>query len=97
MTLDRIASEGGPNIALLETIAARAGGRRVYAAGGIRHLEDLARIGKAGAAGALVASILHAQKFRPATSRDRRPVRLRISGSRSSEPNRGMMRLRFLS
>ncbi len=63
MTLDRIASEGGPNIALLETIAARAGGRRVYAAGGIRSLEDLALIGKAGAAGALVASILHAQKI----------------------------------
>lgn len=63
MTLDRIASEGGPNIALLESIAARAGSRRVYAAGGIRDRADLDRVKKAGAAGALVASILHTQKI----------------------------------
>lgn len=63
MTLDRIGGDGGPNIALLETITARAGSRRVYAAGGIRDRSDLDRVKKAGAAGALVASILHAQKI----------------------------------
>jgi phosphoribosylformimino-5-aminoimidazole carboxamide ribotide isomerase len=63
MTLDRIGSDGGPNIALLEDIAARGGSRRVYAAGGIRDRADLHRVKQAGAAGALVASILHAQKI----------------------------------
>lgn len=63
MTLDRIGSDGGPNIALLETIVSRAGSRRVYAAGGIRDRADLDRVKQAGAAGALVASVLHAQKI----------------------------------
>jgi phosphoribosylformimino-5-aminoimidazole carboxamide ribotide isomerase len=63
MTLDRIGSDGGPNVELFERIAARASGRKVYAAGGIRDRDDLNRIKQAGAAGALVASILHAQKI----------------------------------
>lgn len=63
MTLDRIGGDGGPNVTLLEGIAARAGSRRVYAAGGIRDRADLDRIQRAGAAGALVASVLHAQKI----------------------------------
>jgi phosphoribosylformimino-5-aminoimidazole carboxamide ribotide isomerase len=62
MTLDRIASDNGPNVELLEEIVARAGQRRVYAAGGIRDRADLDRVKKTGAAGALVASILHTQK-----------------------------------
>ena len=63
MTLDRIGSDGGPNVKLVEKIAAHANGRKVYAAGGIRDRSDLDRIRQAGAAGALVASILHAQKI----------------------------------
>jgi HisA/HisF family protein len=63
MTLDRIGGDGGPNVALLESIAARAGSRRVYAAGGIRDRADLDRVQRAGVAGALVASVLHAQKI----------------------------------
>jgi phosphoribosylformimino-5-aminoimidazole carboxamide ribotide isomerase len=63
MTLDRIGGDDGPNIELLANIAARAGSRRVYAAGGIRNRADLDRIKDAGAAGALVASVLHAQKI----------------------------------
>lgn len=63
MTLDRIGSDGGPNIELLEGIVARAGMRRVYAAGGIGNRADLERVRQAGAAGALVASMLHAQKI----------------------------------
>ena len=63
MTLDRVGSGGGPDVARLQQIASRAGSRRVYAAGGIRNRADLDRIRAAGAAGALVASALHAQKI----------------------------------
>lgn len=63
MTLDRVGSGGGPDIARLQEIALRAGSRRVYAAGGVRDRGDLDRIRSAGAAGALVASALHAQKI----------------------------------
>jgi phosphoribosylformimino-5-aminoimidazole carboxamide ribotide isomerase len=63
MTLDRVGSGGGPDVARLQEIASRAGSRRVYAAGGIRDRADLDRIRAAGAAGALVASALHAQKI----------------------------------
>ena len=52
-----------PNVTLLESIAARAGSRRVYAAGGIRDRADLDRVQRAGVAGVLVASVLHAQKI----------------------------------
>jgi HisA/HisF family protein len=63
MTLDRVGSGGGPDVARLQEIASRGGSRRVYAAGGIRDRADLDRIRAAGAAGALVASALHAQKI----------------------------------
>jgi phosphoribosylformimino-5-aminoimidazole carboxamide ribotide isomerase len=63
MTLDRIGGDSGPNIALIEDIVARAGTRRVYAAGGVRDRSDLDRVKAAGVAGVLVASILHAQKI----------------------------------
>ena len=56
-------SGGGPDVARLQQISSRAGSRRVYAAGGIRNRADLDRIRAAGAAGALVASALHAQKI----------------------------------
>jgi len=62
MTLDRIGSANGPNVELLEDIVGRAGQRRVYAAGGIRDRADLDRVKRTGAAGVLVASLLHAQK-----------------------------------
>jgi phosphoribosylformimino-5-aminoimidazole carboxamide ribotide isomerase len=62
MTLDRIGSHNGPNIELLDDIVGRAGQRRVYAAGGIRDRADLDRVKRTGAAGVLVASLLHAQK-----------------------------------
>ena len=62
MTLDRVGSSGGPDIARLQEIASRAGSRRVYAAGGIRDRADLERVAAAGAAGVLIASALHAKK-----------------------------------
>jgi phosphoribosylformimino-5-aminoimidazole carboxamide ribotide isomerase len=63
MTLDRVGSDRGPDLRRLGDIISRAGGRRVYAAGGIRNREDLAAVRAAGAAGALLASALHAQNI----------------------------------
>ncbi|MBV8651732.1 MAG: hypothetical protein JO255_09720 [Alphaproteobacteria bacterium] len=59
MTLDRVGSDGGPDLAALSDLARRAEGRAVFAAGGVRHAQDLAALEAAGIAGALVASALH--------------------------------------
>lgn len=63
MTLGRVGSGAGPDLARIRDIAKRGQGRRVYAAGGIRHAADLEAARKAGAAGALIASALHDQKI----------------------------------
>ena len=61
MTLERVGAEQGPDLDRLAEIIGRAGGkRRVYAAGGVRHAEDLRELASRGAAGALVATALHA-------------------------------------
>jgi len=59
MTLARVGAGQGPDVARLTEIIARAEGRSVYAAGGLRDLDDLRALEKAGAAGALVATALH--------------------------------------
>ena len=59
MTLDRVGSGEGPDVQRLGQIAAAAGLRRVYAAGGLRDAADLNAARAAGAAGALVATALH--------------------------------------
>lgn len=59
MTLARVGVRAGPDFDRLANIVARAGDRRVYAAGGIRDGRDLARLEEIGAAGALVATALH--------------------------------------
>ncbi len=59
MTLARVGSNGGPDLARLSQIRERAAGRQIYAAGGVRDLDDLATLRRAGIAGALVASSLH--------------------------------------
>lgn len=59
MTLARVGADQGPDLPRFREIAARAGGRRVHAAGGVRGLGDLLALKQAGAAGALVASALH--------------------------------------
>ena len=41
MTLARVGSDEGPDVARIRDIARRAGGRRIFAAGGIRHRIDL--------------------------------------------------------
>lgn len=59
MTLARVGSAVGPDMARLAAIKARAPGKRVYAAGGVRGADDLAALAEAGISGALVATCLH--------------------------------------
>jgi HisA/HisF family protein len=66
MTLARVGAKQGPDVSRLQNIAARAGGRRIYAAGGVRDLDDLLALKEAGAAGALVATALHEGRLTPA-------------------------------
>jgi len=63
MTLQRVGSGKGPDLARLKDIIARAGARSVFAAGGVRDRADVEALGNAGAAGVLVASALHAKEI----------------------------------
>lgn len=65
MTLARVGAGEGPDLERLGDIIRRAGKRRVYAAGGVRGLDDLARLADAGAAGVLLASALHDGRLSP--------------------------------
>ena len=60
MTLARVGSGEGPDLDRLAEVVARSEGRAVYAAGGVRDAADLAAVRRTGAAGALIASALHA-------------------------------------
>jgi len=59
MNLERVGSCKGPDFTLIVELAQRVPGCRVYAAGGVRSVEDLDRVAAAGAGGALIASALH--------------------------------------
>lgn len=59
MTLSRVGSGKGPDLARLTGTRTRAGARQVFAAGGVRDASDIARLAALGIAGALVASALH--------------------------------------
>ncbi len=59
MTLARVGAGAGPDFARLAEIRARAEGRALYAAGGVRDADDLAALAAGGIAGVLVASALH--------------------------------------
>lgn len=59
MTLARVGSGDGPDFNRIKDIAGRAGRRRIYAAGGVRHKDDIHHLREAGAIGALVATALH--------------------------------------
>jgi HisA/HisF family protein len=63
MTLQRVGSGEGPDLARLKDIIARAGRRSVFAAGGVRDRADVEAVVRVGAAGVLVASALHAQRI----------------------------------
>ena len=65
MTLERVGLGNGPDFATLAAIKARAGGRELFAAGGVRGAEDLAALAGRGVAGALTASALHDGRLAP--------------------------------
>ena len=76
MSLARVGSEAGPDLTRLQSIVAEAEGRAVYAAGGVRHAEDLEKLVSVGTRGVILATALHAQaitaKEIAALSRERR-------------------------
>jgi phosphoribosylformimino-5-aminoimidazole carboxamide ribotide isomerase len=59
MTLARVGAGGGPDTGRVGQIVARAEGREVFGAGGIRNSADLDALAAVGAAGVLVATALH--------------------------------------
>jgi phosphoribosylformimino-5-aminoimidazole carboxamide ribotide isomerase len=59
MTLARVGSSAGPDTARIAKILARAPGRSIYAAGGVRDVSDLGVLQRLGVSGALVATSLH--------------------------------------
>lgn len=60
MNLARVGADGGPDFGNLAALRAAAPGASVFAAGGVRGDRDLHALAAAGAAGALVATALHA-------------------------------------
>ena len=63
MTLARVGSGAGPDLARFAAIRSIAGGRELYAAGGVRDARDLSALKAAGASGALIATALHEQRI----------------------------------
>lgn len=63
MTLARVGSASGPDMDRLKIIKSRVNDRQLYAAGGVRDVNDLALLTQAGIAGALVATSLHNGKL----------------------------------
>jgi phosphoribosylformimino-5-aminoimidazole carboxamide ribotide isomerase len=60
MTLARVGATDGPDFERLVSIRRHVPDHRLYAAGGVRHAADVTRLAQLGAAGALVATALHA-------------------------------------
>ena len=63
MTLARVGSAAGPDLARFAAIRSIAGGRELYAAGGVRDARDLSALKAAGASGVLIATALHEQQI----------------------------------
>jgi len=59
MTLARVGTGAGPGLEQIEPVRALAGGRKIYAAGGVRGGADLEMLAERGVSGALVATALH--------------------------------------
>lgn len=70
MTLQRVGSGEGPDVGRVAEVVARANGRRVYAAGGVRDRGDIEALHEVGATGALVATALHAGKIKAGDLRE---------------------------
>jgi phosphoribosylformimino-5-aminoimidazole carboxamide ribotide isomerase len=67
MTLPKVGSNTGPDYTTIHQIASNADNHHIYAAGGIRHRDDLIKLQQLNVYGALVASALHNQQL---SSRD---------------------------
>jgi HisA/HisF family protein len=65
MTLDRVGTGTGPDLEALAALLRRADGRAIFAAGGVRHEDDLAQLQAVGVAGVLVATALHDGRLSP--------------------------------
>jgi uncharacterized protein related to proFAR isomerase len=63
MTLARVGSGAGPDLARFAAIRSIAGGREIYAAGGVRDASDLSVLKAAGAFGALISTALHERRI----------------------------------
>jgi phosphoribosylformimino-5-aminoimidazole carboxamide ribotide isomerase len=63
MTLARVGSAAGPEMARISAVQSLAGARKIYAAGGVRDAADVAALKSAGVAGVLVASALHDRRL----------------------------------
>jgi phosphoribosylformimino-5-aminoimidazole carboxamide ribotide isomerase len=61
-----VGTGAGPDLDALAALVKRAGGRAVFAAGGVRGEDDLARLREIGVAGVLVATALHDGRLSPA-------------------------------
>lgn len=80
MTLARVGAGAGPDLERLADVLARAEGRKVYAAGGVRDPDDLQTLSDLGAAGVLVASALHDGRL------DRATLSRALAASRRTPP-----------
>jgi phosphoribosylformimino-5-aminoimidazole carboxamide ribotide isomerase len=65
MTLGKVGSYGGPDTQLLTELMRKSPQGKIYAAGGIRDLQDMQQLKSMGVCGALVASSLHDGRLRP--------------------------------
>src|SRR3569832_1698193 len=63
MTLARVGMDAGPDLARLTQLQRLNTACRMYAAGGVRQIDDLTALARAGAAGVLLASALHAGRL----------------------------------
>ena len=59
MTLSRVGSDAGPDLPRLRALSSLRTNLRLYAAGGVRCLQDLEQLRSIGVAGALLSSALH--------------------------------------
>ncbi len=59
MNLARVGAEGGPDLDGLAALLRVAGDHEIYAAGGVRHADDLQALRQSGVAGVLVGTALH--------------------------------------
>ncbi len=63
MSLQNVGANQGANANLMQKILALASGKNLYAAGGIRHAEDLLALKRMGIHGALIATALHQKQL----------------------------------